>query len=243
MGTSLDGKVAIVSGASSGIGSALARALIDEGVRVVALARSAERLAALEAAHPDRVHSVAADIADPASAERAVTEALGRFGRLDIVLPNAGVYLGGELVDAASDDIAAAVATNVTGVMSLVRAALPRLVEQGHGDVVVTGSVAGAQDIHWEPVYSATKHAVHSFVHSVRRQTAPTGVRVGLVAPGVVLNPLWGFTEGSPEEAAKVAERTGIRSSDVADAVLFMLSRPAHVAIRDLVILPTGQDI
>lgn len=199
MGSSLNGKVAIVSGASSGIGNALAQALLDEGVSVVALARSADKLAELEAVAPDRVHTVAADVADPASSERAVAEALERFGRLDIVLPNAGIYLGGELIDAAQEDIAASVATNVTGVMSLVRAALPHLIGQGSGDVLVTGSVAGAQDIHWEPVYSATKHAVHSFVHSVRRQTASTGVRVGAIAPGVVLNPLWGFTEGSPK--------------------------------------------
>ncbi|MGO1538422.1 MAG: SDR family oxidoreductase [Leucobacter sp.] len=243
MATTLDGKVAVISGASSGIGYAMARALIDEGVRVVAVARSAEKLAQLQATAPDSVHSVVADIADPASADRIVAAALEHFGRLDIVLPNAGIYLDGDLAESAQEDIAAVVATNVTGVMCLVRAALPHLIEQGAGDVVVTGSVSGAQDIYWEPVYSATKHAVHSFVHSVRRQTAPTGVRIGAVEPGVVLNPLWGFNEGSPEEAAQVAERTGIRSSDVAEAVLFMLTRPPHVAIRDLVILPTGQEI
>ncbi|MBK0417534.1 SDR family oxidoreductase [Leucobacter sp. CSA1] len=243
MTSQLEGKVAVLTGASSGIGLAVAEALLAAGCRVVAVARSAERLAELAATAPDRVHAVAADVGDPGVAERAVAEAVERFGRLDIVLPNAGIYIGGDLAETSAESIAQLVSTNVTGVMTLVHAALPRLVEQGSGDILVTSSVSGVQDIPWEPVYSASKHAVHSFVHTVRQQTAETGVRIGAIAPGVVLNPLWGFEHGSAEEAEKIAERTGIRSSDVADAVLFMLTRPAHVVIRDLVILPTGQDI
>jgi ribitol 2-dehydrogenase len=91
-------------------------------------------------------------------------------------------------------------------------------------------------------VYSATKHAVQAFVHGVRRQLVGTGVRIGEIAPGVVLNELWGFDEAA-ETAPQLAAATGIRSEDVADAVLYMLSRPRHVNIRDLVILPTSQEI
>ncbi|QEW04373.1 SDR family oxidoreductase [Microbacterium lushaniae] len=241
--TTLTDKVAILTGASSGIGLATAHALAAEGVHVVAVARSEDKLAELAASLGDRVTPFAADVADPASAERIVAHALDRHGRLDIVLPNAGVYVGGDLVTTDPADIAALVSTNVTGVMTLVRAALPCLLAQGSGDIVVTSSVSGHQDIEWEPVYSASKHAVQSFVHTVRRQTAESGVRVGAIAPGVVLNPLWGFAHGSPEEAARIEERTGIRSADVADAIVFMLTRPAHVVVRDLVLLPTGQPI
>lgn len=243
MTVSLAGRTAVLTGASSGIGLAIAEALIAEGCNVVAVARSADRLAALEARAPERVLAFAADVGTPASAEAAVRAAVDRFGSIDIVLPNAGVYLGGDLVDADPEDIARLIDTNVTGVMTLMRAALPHLIAQGSGDVIVTSSVSGHQDIHWEPVYSASKHAVLSFVHTVRRQTAETGVRIGAIAPGIVLNPLWGFTHGSPEEAREIEQRSGIRSSDVADAVVFMLTRPPHVAIRDLVILPTGQPI
>ncbi|GAB2557850.1 SDR family oxidoreductase [Leucobacter ruminantium] len=243
MTVSLAGRTAVLTGASSGIGLAIAEALIAEGCNVVAVARSADRLAALEARAPDRVLAFAADVGTVASAEAAVRAAVDRFGSIDIVLPNAGVYLGGDLVDADPEDIARLIDTNVTGVMTLMRAALPHLVAQGSGDVIVTSSVSGHQDIHWEPVYSASKHAVLSFVHTVRRQTVETGVRIGAIAPGIVLNPLWGFTHGSPEEAREIEQRSGIRSSDVADAVVFMLTRPPHVAIRDLVILPTGQPI
>ncbi|WP_438354383.1 SDR family oxidoreductase [Microbacterium sp. CJ88] len=241
--TTLDGKVALLTGASSGIGLATAQALVAEGCRVVAVARSADALAALAATAPDLITTIRADVSDAGTAQRLVDEALEAHGRLDIVLPNAGIYVGGDLVEASAADIAALVATNVTGVMTLVRAALPVLIAQGSGDVLVTSSVSGHQDIEWEPVYSASKHAVQSFVHTVRRQVAETGVRVGAIAPGVVLNPLWGFEHGSPEEAARIAEGTGIRSSDVADAIVFMLTRPSHVVVRDLVLLPTGQPI
>lgn len=243
MTVSLAGKTAILTGASSGIGLAIAEALLAEGCNVVAVARSAERLAELKGRNPERVRTLAADVGEAATAQLAVDTAIEAFGGIDIVLPNAGIYLGGDLVEAEPAAIASLIDTNVTGVMTLVRAALPHLVAQGSGDILVTSSVSGHQDIHWEPVYSASKHAVLSFVHTVRRQTAETGVRIGAIAPGVVLNPLWGFTHGSPEEAREIEARTGIRSADVADAVMFMLTRPPHVVIRDLVILPTGQDI
>lgn len=93
-----------------------------------------------------------------------------------------------------------------------------------------------------EPVYSASKHALNAFVYGLRRQLIPDQIRVGAVAPGTVLNELWGITEES-EIARQVAARTGIRSEDVADAVLFMLTRPAHVTIRDIVIMPQALDL
>src|SRR5438445_652167 len=107
---------------------------------------------------------------------------------------------------------------------------------------LVPGSISGHQAIHWEPVYSATKHAVQSFVHGVRRQVAEHGIRVMSLAPGMVLNELWGFTDPARIDE-KVAARAGLRSEDVADACLFMLTRPLNVTIRDLVILPQNQDL
>ncbi len=114
--------------------------------------------------------------------------------------------------------------------------------ERRSGDIVVTSSVSGHQAIQWEPVYSATKHAVQSFVHGVRRQAGPHNVRVGAVAPGIVLNSLWGMTDPAEIER-QVAAHAGLRNEDVAEAILFMLTRPPHVTIRDLVMLPQNQDI
>jgi ribitol 2-dehydrogenase len=239
----LAGQVAIITGASQGIGHAYAKALSAESVHLVLVSRSGDRLERTAAELPGRTAILAADVGDPATGDAAVALARDAFGRLDMVLPNAGIYVGGDLVDTDPAVMHQLVATNVGGVMSLVRAALPHLVEQRSGDVLVTSSVSGAQDIHWEPVYSASKHAVTSFGHTVRRQLIGTGVRVGAVAPGVVLNDLWGFGADASTVQAEIDAGRGITSEDVADAVMYMLTRPRHVTIRDLIILPSAQEI
>jgi ribitol 2-dehydrogenase len=116
------------------------------------------------------------------------------------------------------------------------------MMAQRSGDILITSSISGFIDIHWEPVYSASKHAVQGFVHTLRRQVAPYGIRVGAIAPGMVANELWGITEAAEVERL-VRERASLRSEDVAEAVVFMLSQPPHVTIRDLVMLPQNQDL
>jgi ribitol 2-dehydrogenase len=123
-----------------------------------------------------------------------------------------------------------------------IHAVLPIMTAQQSGDILVTSSISGFVDIHWEPVYSASKHAIQGFVHTLRRQVAPAGIRVMSIAPGMVANELWKVTDPAGVEE-HVAKRRGLRSEDVAEAVVFMLSRPPHVTIRDLVILPQNQDI
>ncbi len=242
-GSSLRDTVAIVTGAGSGIGRACARVLSAQGARVVLVGRDAARLepVAAELSTPSLV--VAGDLSQLGSATRIIDATLAHFGRLDSVLSNAGLYFGGEFAEADEEAMQRLLGSNVFGAFAIVRAALPHLIARGSGDVIMTSSVSGAQDIYWEPVYSASKHAVESFVHTVRRQLAATGVRIGGIAPGIVLNELWGYPEGSPERDAQLEAHAGIRSEDVADAVLFMLTRPRHVTIRDLVILPAGQEI
>ena len=112
---------------------------------------------------------------------------------------------------------------------------------QGEGDIVVTSSISGFMDVHWEPIYSASKHAVQTFVHTVRRQLAGDGIRVMSLAPGQVANPLWGFHEAADIERVSAGERTHLTSEDCAQALVYMLSQPRHVTIRDLVILPQNQ--
>ncbi len=243
----LEGRSALVTGASSGLGRAFARALDAQGVRLTVTGRSAERLDALRDELRGRTHVVPADIREPGEVERLVAEAERRWDGLDILLSNAGVYAHGEFAASSQDEIRELVDINVYAAIALVRAALPAMIERGGGDVVLTSSIAGSHDLDWEPVYAATKHAVQSFAHTLRHQLAGTGVRVGAISPGVVLNELWGYPEGDPGTAARVAERvadgTGIRSEDVADAVTWMLTRPRHVTIRDVTILPSAQRI
>lgn len=238
----LAGKTALVTGASSGIGRATALALSGAGARVALVARSRERLEAVSAQAGSDAVVLPTDLTQGHAVDQAAADARAALGRIDILFANAGLYVPGDVVDGDPDAWDQLLTVNVNAVFRLVRAVLPEMVERQDGHIVVTSSVAGHQAIQWEPVYSASKHAIQSFVHGLRRQVGPKNVRVGAVAPGVVLNELWGYTDPDAIEE-KVASREGLRSEDVADAVLFMLTRPANVTIRDLVILPANQDI
>ncbi|MET3594459.1 ribitol 2-dehydrogenase [Mesorhizobium shonense] len=238
----LSDKVVLVTGASSGIGRAMAMALAAQGTNLALVGRSAERLGAIADRIGNGAAAIAADLTKPGEVERVVSEAGSRFGRIDILLPNAGLYVAGDVADGDPDAWDELLTINVNSVFRLVRAVLPQMIERKAGHIVITSSVSGHQAIQWEPVYSASKHAIQSFVHGLRRQVAAHNVRVGAVAPGVVLNELWGYTDAAAIDA-KVESREGLRSEDVADAVVYMLTRPANVTIRDLVILPQNQDI
>ena len=236
------GKVMIVTGASSGIGLAVAKRFAKEKARLVLVARSVDKLQAVARELPGEVLALPADLTKPAELDAMMAAAVTRFGRIDILFANAGAYVPGDVAGgdpAVWDDV---IGLNVNAVFRCVHAVLPGMIARRSGDIVVTSSVSGHQAIHWEPVYSATKHAVQSFVHGVRRQIAPHNVRIGSLAPGIVLNELWGVKDPAEVEA-KVAAHAGLRSEDVADALMFMLTRPAHVTIRDLVMLPQNQDI
>jgi ribitol 2-dehydrogenase len=242
MAERLDGKVAIVTGASTGIGRAVAAELLGRGADVVIAARSQERLDEAAAALGPGCAAVVADVTRADDVRRLIDGTLESHGAIDILVANAGVYVGGDLWESDPEALDRLLTTNVNGVVRTVREILPHLLERGEGDILVTSSVSGHQAIHWEPVYSASKHALQAFVHTLRRQLIGSGVRVGAIAPGVVLNDLWGVSDPA-EIAAKVARGEGIRSEDVADAVAYMLTRPRHVTIRDLVILPRDQPI
>lgn len=241
MAESLKGKTALVTGGSSGIGAATARALAKEGVRLALVARSADKLEALAAELDDAV-VIPADLAKAHSLEAAVVRALESLGHIDILLPNAGLYIPGKVAEGNPDDWDYLLQVNVNAVFRLVNKVLPYMISRGVGDILVTSSISGHQAIHWEPIYSASKHAIQSFVHSLRRQVSAQGIRVGAIAPGIVLNNIWKVHDEA-EIARQVAAKAGIRSEDVAEAIVWMLSRPPHVTVRDLVILPQNQEI
>lgn len=236
------GRVAIVTGASSGIGRAAALRLAAQGYRLVIAARSEARLEALAGELATQSHVHVGDLTAPGEVERMVAAAKARFGRIDVLFANAGLYIAGDASEGDPEAWDRLLAVNVNSVFRVVRAVLPHMIEQRAGDIVVTSSVSGHQAIPWEPVYSASKHAIQAFVHGVRRQVARYGVRVAALAPGMVLNELWGLSEPAEIEA-RVAAHQGLRNEDVVDALMFMLTRPPHVAVRDLVILPQMQDL
>jgi ribitol 2-dehydrogenase len=235
-------KVIIITGASTGIGAATARLLAPLGAKLALAARSAAKLEALAAELGPNTLAIPTDITAPADVTRMVEQTVHHFGRVDVLFANAGVYIPGKVADGDPDAWANLMNVNVDGVLRSVHAVLPHMQAQKGGDILVTSSISGFVDIHWEPVYSASKHAIQGFVHTLRRQVLPDGIRVMAIAPGMVANELWGFFDQRAIDD-QVATHGAIRSEDVAAAVLFMLSRPPHVTIRDLVMLPQAQDI
>lgn len=239
---SLNGKVAVITGASSGIGLAIAQDLSQSGVKVVLGARSTKKLLNLVDALPGDAIAVPTDVTSSSDVENLIESAIQKFQRIDILVANAGIYTSGDFADGDIEEFINIVDTNVNGVMRTIKSALAHMLPQGSGDIIVTSSISGHQAIHWEPAYSASKHAVQSLVHGIRVQLANTGVRIGAVAPGTVLNDIWKITDEATIQKG-VNEGTGMRSEDVADAVHFMLTRPRYVNIRDLVMLPTNQKL
>lgn len=239
----LDGKVVIITGASSGIGAATARAMAPLGCRLTLAARSEEKLEAVARSLDADTLVVPTDVTVAAHVDRMVSQTIDRFGRIDVLFANAGLYVPGQVAEGDPAAWSNMLNVNIDGVLNSVHAVLPQMKAQGSGDILVTSSISGLVDIHWEPIYSASKHAIQGFAHTLRRQVSGMGIRVGSIAPGQVANELWGHVDPVEIDRLTAGQQEFLRSEDVAQAVVFMLSQPAHVTIRNLVMLPLKQDI
>ncbi|MGY0572629.1 SDR family oxidoreductase [Bradyrhizobium sp. RDM12] len=242
MTLTLSGKVAAVTGAASGIGLECSRILLREGARVVLVDRDEDALKSACAILGPGAIPLTIDLTKPESVSRMMPAILDLAGQLDIFHANAGTYVGGDIVDGDPDIWDRVLNLNVNATFRSVHAVLPHMVARRTGDIIVTSSVAGLVPVVWEPIYTASKHAVQAFVHTVRRQVAKHGLRVGAVAPGPVVTALikdWPKDKLDDELAAGGL----MQPAEVAEAVLFMLTRPRNVTIRDLVILPQSNDL
>jgi ribitol 2-dehydrogenase len=242
MDQELKGKTAAITGAASGIGLACARMLIESGARVVLVDRDKARLDEVCRELGDSAVPLVIDLTDAASVEGMLPGILEAMGHLDIFHANAGSYVGGEIVEGDPDAWDRMLNLNVNAAFRSVRAVLPHMVERQTGDIILTSSIAGIVPVVWEPIYTASKHAVQAFVHTVRRQVAKHGIRVGAVAPGPVVTALIADWPAEKLAAAKAAGDL-MEAEEVAAAVKFMLTRPRNVTIRDLVILPQRNDL
>jgi ribitol 2-dehydrogenase len=238
----LTGKVAAITGAASGIGLASAKRLLAAGARVFLVDRDAQALARLRGDLGPLAGTVTVDLTDPASVARMLPQILDEAGQLDIFHANAGSYVGGEVASGDPDAWDRMLNLNVNAVFRSIHAVLPHMIGRKTGDIIVTSSVAGVVPVVWEPVYTASKHAVQAFVHTLRRQVIKHGLRVGAVLPGPVVTAL---ISDWPKEKLEAERAAGglIEPEEVAEAVLFMLTRPRNVTIRDLVILPQSTDL
>ena len=242
MSQDLSGKVAAVTGAASGIGLECARAMLEAGARVALVDHAAEKVKDLCADLGPRAIAVVVNLTEPKSVAGMLPQILDKAGVLDIFHANAGSYVGGEVVDGDPDAWDRMLNLNINAAFRSVHAVLPHMVQRKTGDIIMTSSIAGLVPVVWEPIYTASKFAVQAFVHTVRRQVAKHGIRVGAVAPGPVVTAL---LSDWPKEKMDEALASGslMEPTEVAAAVMFMLTRPRNVTIRDLVILPQSTDL
>lgn len=242
MNESLKGRIAAITGAASGIGLECARALIEAGAKVVLIDRDGDRLAQVCQPLGPNALALQVDLLQPQENSSMLGRILALAGGLDIFHANAGAYVGGEVVDGNPDDWDRMLNLNVNAAFRSVHAVLPHLVAQKSGDIIFTSSIAGIVPVAWEPIYTASKFAVQAFVHTTRRQLAKHGVRVGAVAPGPVVTALLDdWPQAKLDEA--LASGSLMQPKEVADCVVFMLTRPRNVTVRDIVILPNSVDL
>ena len=238
----LSGKVAAITGAASGIGLACAKSLLAAGARVVLIDRDESALMKICPEFGAQAIPLVIDLCKPESVATMMPQILDSTGSLDIFHANAGSYIGGEVVLGDPDAWDRMLYLNINAAFRSIHAVLPHMVERQSGDILVTSSVAGLIPVVWEPIYTASKHAVQAFVHTLRRQVFKHGIRVGAVCPGPVVTALISdWPKAKLDEA--IASGGLIEAEEIAEAVLFMLTRPKNVTIRDLVILPNSCDI
>jgi NADP-dependent 3-hydroxy acid dehydrogenase YdfG len=241
----LDGKVALVTGASSGIGAATALALSAAGADVAIGARRTDRLEKLQQELRTKTVSIELDVTDEAACRTAVRTTQDELGGLDILVNNAGVMLLGPIVGADTEDWRRMLHTNVLGLMYMTHAALPHLLDKGAGDIVNVSSVAGRIARLGSGGYNASKWAVNAFSESLRQEVTTRGVRISLVEPGAVATELTDhITHESTRELVKstIAQSTPMQPEDIARAIVYIVSQPPYVAVNEMLIRPTDQE-
>ncbi len=247
----LDGTVALVTGASSGIGEATAVALADAGARVAVAARRRDRLEALaDRIGRDQVLVLETDVTDEAQARAMVADTVTRFGRLDTLVNNAGVMLLGPIVDAPVEEWRRMVELNLFGLLYCTHAALPHLLSAADSDprrvadIVNVSSVAGRVARLGSGVYNATKFGVVAFTESLRQEVTRRHVRVSVVEPGAVATELATHLrpEVLEEMMATFSQTEMLVSEDIADSIAFTVTRPRRMAVNEVLVRPTEQE-
>ena len=238
-------KVVLITGASSGIGAASARALARAGAKVTLFARRQGLLTEL-AAEIGAGHALAfaGDVTSSLALGKALSATVDKFGRIDAVFVNAGVFLQGSLADGDPDEWQKLIDINIMGMLRTVRAVLPIFIEQQSGHILLNASISGRAVYPGSAVYGASKSFVYAIAKGLRKEVHEQGVNVGVISPGYTLNELWEH-DGPDFEARQRESKAGkaLLSENIADAVVYALSQPANVNIADLLVLPTRSDV
>lgn len=235
---SLDDRVVIVTGASAGIGQAIARRFLAEGAHLVVVARRRERLdalAALAKQHGRQCVVVTGDVREEATAQRTIQTALDTFKQIDILVNNAGVGVYGDLVKTSADDFDTMMDTNMRSTFLFSRHAVPPMIQRGSGAIITIASMAGVMGFAGEAAYCASKFAQVGFTQALDRELRPRGVKVGVICPGGVKTE---FAIGTGRTAEGVAASEMLDADDVASAALLMATQPAGARIVEIRMRP-----
>ncbi len=245
-------RIAIVTGATSGIGEATAKKLVAEGIRIIGTGRNAAKLKQLESELGNDFYGVAGDITESFVIDALFEAAKTQYGQNpDIVIANAGQGLGGSVLESDLSEFQKVLHLNVTSTLSLLQKSAQLMLESSveqyptaAADIIIIGSVVGRNISPFSAVYGATKFAVHALAEGLRREVGPKGIRVSLVEPGLLLS---GFQEAAGYSDAMVStfkEKFGplLIGEDIANTIHFMLSQPPHVHISEIMVRPTRQD-
>jgi NADP-dependent 3-hydroxy acid dehydrogenase YdfG len=244
----MQGTVALVTGASSGIGEATARVLAGEGAAVSLVARRKDRLDALAAELGESALAIEADITDQQQAIGAVQRTVDERGRLDVVINNAGVMLLGPIVDAPTEEWDRMVALNLQGLLYVAHASLPHLLAAAGqdprrvADLVNISSVAGRRVGQGGGVYQMTKWGVGTFSEALRQEVTARKVRVGLIEPGATRSELVTHVRPEVRDTLPPGVTDILEAEDIADAILYMVTRPRHMGVNEMLIRPTDQE-
>jgi ribitol 2-dehydrogenase len=238
-------KVMLITGATSGIGKALADFYYKKNYKLILIGGTKEKVELLSRKFKKNTLSICADLTKPADIKNIVSESVKKFKKIDILIANAGLYEPDKIITGNPDRWERVISVNVTSIFRLVNLILPIMKKNKFGDIAITSSISGHQAIHWEPVYSASKHAIRSFAHGLRTQVARYNIRVISIAPGMVMTELWDL---DPIKNKKYIDKmikkgSALSVEEVVSCFDFALSRERGSTIRDLVILPTNQNL
>ena len=238
-------KVMLITGATSGIGKALADFYYKKNYNLVLTGSSQEKINKLKDKFKKNTLLICADLTKSNDIKRIVSESISKFKKIDILIANAGLYEPDKIISGNPERWDRVINVNVTSVFRLVNLVLPYMRRNKFGDIAITSSISGHQAIHWEPIYSASKHAIQSFAHGLRTQVSKYNIRVISIAPGMVMTELWDIDPIKNKKYINKMIQTG-KALDVKEVVScfeFALTRNRGSNIRDLVILPTNQDL
>lgn len=241
----VQGKVILITGASSGIGEATAKTLAAHGAKVVLSARLGDRLEKLAAGIGENAVYLASDVTNPDDMEALVTLAKSKFGRLDVLFANAGIMPGSNMSEHKVNDWMAMVDVNIKGVLNAMAAVLPEFIAQKHGHIIVTSSIAGTKSVPGNAVYAGTKHFVRAMLDSFRMESVMEGtnIRTTTIYPGAIRTEL--LHTIAPSETKSMVEAfyrdAGLDPDVIANAVLYAVAQPDNVDVSDLAVRPSKE--